>query len=102
MDDETPVSKGISRRRVVAGAVGAAAVGAAATAAITIPDSAGSKAAAAAPAPVAANAGSLPKEDWVIYVRNADNEAMDVFVGMQHFAVRDGDLVSRLIAAVTK
>ena len=98
MDDENPRAQGISRRRVMTGALGAAAVGAAA---VAVPALAGHKAAADPPAK-ALNAGSLPAEDWVIYVRDADNSAMDVFVGMQHFAVRDSDLVARLISAVTR
>jgi len=99
MDDETLQAKGISRRRVVTAAAGTAAVGAAA--AIAVPAVTGHKAAGGTPA-AAANTGSLPAQDWVIYLRNADDQAMDVFVGMQHFAVRDGDLVARLISAVKR
>ena len=102
--DETPEVHSVSRRRVVKGALGAAAAGAAAVAAMRVSTSSGTGAAAPAAAAAApkVDTGSLPKQDWVVYVRDADNGALDVFVGEQHFPLRDSDLVARLIAAATK
>lgn len=104
MDKDTPEARSVSRRGLVRGAAGAAAVGAAAVAAARLPAAVGGGGAqlAAAPAAAAAAAGhgsALPKEDWVVYVRDADRGELDVFVGTQHFAVRDSDLVARLVAA---
>jgi hypothetical protein len=37
----------------------------------------------------------------VVSIRDTDTGELDVFVGTQHFAVRDSDLVARVIAAAT-
>jgi hypothetical protein len=101
--DDTGAARSVTRRRLVKGAAGAAAVGAAAVAAVRVPALSGHHAEPVAASTVpAVDTGSLPKQDWVIYVRDADNDALDVFVGEQHFPVRDADLVARLVAAAAK
>jgi hypothetical protein len=105
MDNDSPEAPAVSRRAVVRGAAGIAAVGAAAVAVTRIPAAHGHETAPAAHDAAAAAAttrvtGALPKQDWAIYVRDADSGELDVFVGTQHFAVRDSDLVARLVASV--
>lgn len=102
MDEGTSEARSVTRRRLVGGAVGTAAA-VAAVAAVRVPTT-DQKAAAAAHTAAGASAasadtGSLPKQDWVIYVRDANDGTLDVFVDTKHFTVRDSDLVARLIAA---
>jgi hypothetical protein len=96
----TTEARRVSRRALVTGAAGAAAAGAAAVAVVSVPALAeGRKAPVDAAAPPRNSA--LPKQDWVVYIRDTDTGELDVFVGTQHFAVRDSDLVARVIAAAT-
>jgi hypothetical protein len=104
MDNDTPeATRRVSRRGLVKGAAGAAAVGAAAVAVTRIPGVTGHGAAPAAQEAAAdttaQRTGALPKQDWAIYVRDADSGDLDIFVGTQHFAVHDSDLVARVVAA---
>lgn len=105
MDNRTAEARSVSRRGLVKGAAGVAAVAAGAAASAQIPATTGHGAApapldAAAAATTARSAGALPKEDWAIYVRDADSGELDVFVGTEHYSVHDSDLVARLIASV--
>jgi hypothetical protein len=102
MDNDTSEARSVSRRGLVKAAAGAAAVGAGAVAVARIPAATGHGTAPAARDAAAATpqrADTLPKQDWAVYVRDADSGDLDVFVGTQHFAVHDSDLVARLVAA---